>query len=772
MNERERHQVLEAEPQAAAKATPENVGHPLLNLQRSAGNAAVNRLIQTKLTVGNANDPHEREADRVAAEVVQRIRSGEAGGDDVQRSSTPNLQLKSADPLGGTPVAPDIESRIAGSSGRPMDGGTLSRMEGAFGADLSGVRVHTGPEAATLSESLQAKAFTTGNDVFFGKGTYDPGSSGGQELLAHELTHVVQQNGGTADRQIRRFVDVKTFKERTNEGMFVGKSTAQVEIIKRLTAYAALGVKNDKGKIVIPDKKLKQAMDLILSMKAAAEAWIGAHTLEDETGKTMVDPKKTNRAAGMAWFFMAADGELANLENRLNTEAKETSQDEVVADEKGRLALKEHYQGNLSGSLTKVGSLLDKVVANDGDSTELSIDLKIPVQPGVFVGGTLDVEASKDDGSIETGLEAAFQAGGSVGIGDVSGALGGYFKAKAKTGADVMKLISYGFYRKCKESSVIPAEVSSLIWGGGTSEFAKKKADKWSLGIEEELLGEGSENFVELGGLAKVGAELDVGVAEMEAEAKYTSGKRYDAESLKNRKGGAGEKNVGSDSFFTKNVANKVGRGAEKSTGRSTNNLDVSFGASVLGGAFSGEMATSLSWRDKGLPASERNKPGAVNTTLEDASISLTLGGSLPSDTIGAKMIDFAADLAKQGKKYTNQATTKAKAADGVPVSELLLAKSYAELCFETSAGVPFSDWVTEAAVGTGEEGGESLFESGGSIGLEVELSVEKTGTGWAGSVELKYVKTKSVELPEILEIELTRKSRIGKATYSNGAWS
>jgi hypothetical protein len=66
-------------------------------------------------------------------------------------------------------------------------------MEPALQQDLSGVRVHTDDAADQLSQEFSAKAFTTGQDVFFRKGEYDPGSSGGDKLLAHELTHVVQQ---------------------------------------------------------------------------------------------------------------------------------------------------------------------------------------------------------------------------------------------------------------------------------------------------------------------------------------------------------------------------------------------------------------------------------------------------------------------------------------------------------------------------------------------------------------------------------------------------
>jgi Domain of unknown function (DUF4157) len=67
-------------------------------------------------------------------------------------------------------------------------------MEPRFGADFSGVRVHTDAGADGLNRSLSAKAFTTGRDIYFRQGEYNPGSSSGRSLLAHELTHVVQQN--------------------------------------------------------------------------------------------------------------------------------------------------------------------------------------------------------------------------------------------------------------------------------------------------------------------------------------------------------------------------------------------------------------------------------------------------------------------------------------------------------------------------------------------------------------------------------------------------
>ncbi len=66
-------------------------------------------------------------------------------------------------------------------------------MEASFGADFGSVRVHTGPSVDALNRSMQARAFTVGADIFLADGEYQPGSTSGQRLLAHELTHTLQQ---------------------------------------------------------------------------------------------------------------------------------------------------------------------------------------------------------------------------------------------------------------------------------------------------------------------------------------------------------------------------------------------------------------------------------------------------------------------------------------------------------------------------------------------------------------------------------------------------
>ncbi|MGB6300846.1 MAG: DUF4157 domain-containing protein, partial [Rivularia sp. (in: cyanobacteria)] len=98
----------------------------------------------------------------------------------------------------GVAAGADVESSIAEArgGGQAMSDNVRQPMEEAIGADFSGVKIHTDSRSDNLNKSVQAKAFTTGQDIFFRQGEYSPESDGGKELLAHELTHVVQQSGG------------------------------------------------------------------------------------------------------------------------------------------------------------------------------------------------------------------------------------------------------------------------------------------------------------------------------------------------------------------------------------------------------------------------------------------------------------------------------------------------------------------------------------------------------------------------------------------------
>ncbi len=92
-----------------------------------------------------------------------------------------------------------VHDVVGSGGGSPLDSSTRSTMESAFGASFGDVRVHTDDQASRSAEAVGANAYTVGSDMVFKSGQYDPGSSGGQKTIAHELSHVVQQSKGPVD---------------------------------------------------------------------------------------------------------------------------------------------------------------------------------------------------------------------------------------------------------------------------------------------------------------------------------------------------------------------------------------------------------------------------------------------------------------------------------------------------------------------------------------------------------------------------------------------
>jgi len=177
----------------------------LLSLQPVLGNRLLGHFIQAKLSVGPARNRYEQEADRIAEKVTNRAgsqSSAHAKLNPKTHSITPLSQQTSppsmpshANEDEGFKVVQETESKLKSSKGRgkPLSDSTRNFMESQLGSDLSQVRVHNGYEAGQLNRELSAEAFTHGNDIYMAKGRYQPESNAGQQLLAHELTHVIQQ---------------------------------------------------------------------------------------------------------------------------------------------------------------------------------------------------------------------------------------------------------------------------------------------------------------------------------------------------------------------------------------------------------------------------------------------------------------------------------------------------------------------------------------------------------------------------------------------------
>lgn len=154
-------------------------------------------VVQTKLKVSNAGDKYEQEADRVAEQVMK------SGSGLIQRKSCSDCKeddeadkiMPKSDASPGF-VNDGFSSQLTQSNGmgRKLPDPILTSMENSFNTDFSKVRVHDSEQAAYLNNQIRSQAFTYGNDIYFNGGYFQPESKSGQKLIAHELTHVIQQN--------------------------------------------------------------------------------------------------------------------------------------------------------------------------------------------------------------------------------------------------------------------------------------------------------------------------------------------------------------------------------------------------------------------------------------------------------------------------------------------------------------------------------------------------------------------------------------------------
>ena len=232
----------------------ENGGsHPLAHLQRTIGNRGVGRMIQAKMHVSQPGDQLEKEADQTADRVMRMPEPQSEDQEELRRQpaeekeDNEKLQKKAEPPElddelqratalaeeekklqaqsdGGqaSTVSPQAQARLnhLRGNGRPLPESVRTSFEPRFGYDFSHVRVHTDGHAANLAKSLKARAFTVGHDIAFGSGEYAPESATGQKLLAHELTHVIQQNGETATLRNKGIDIQKTSQPVIQRGFF------------------------------------------------------------------------------------------------------------------------------------------------------------------------------------------------------------------------------------------------------------------------------------------------------------------------------------------------------------------------------------------------------------------------------------------------------------------------------------------------------------------------------------------------------------------------
>jgi hypothetical protein len=247
------------------------------------------RALQPKLTVGAADDPFEREAEHTADTVMAAESAPKAAEDRIARTGIAaslmrvvmralgktdpptrkdddekkKLVQKESAGAGPSLVPAGIESSIetmsAGGGGAPLPSSLRAQFEPRFGYDFGSVRMHTGNEAAGAATALGARAFTIGDHVFFGAGEYRPASASAQHLIAHELTHTIQQKPAAArasrlvapkaaaPRRVQRVLEGVKEKIRNKVREFIVRDFPPWDLITLIIGYDPIQEKSVKG---------------------------------------------------------------------------------------------------------------------------------------------------------------------------------------------------------------------------------------------------------------------------------------------------------------------------------------------------------------------------------------------------------------------------------------------------------------------------------------------------------------------------------------------
>ena len=185
--------------------------------------------IQPKLKIGSPNDRYEQEADRMADLVVNQISKGQLNA--IKKPKKPIIQQKRATLHQEMAAPPSIAQKLKQKKGQgnPLPTIIRAKMEQGFGTNFNQVRIHTGSDAIQMNQQLGARAFTYGSNVYFNREEYQPSLKEGQRLLAHELSHTIQQS--SLDNRIQRsgIRDTAAGKSATTASLMDAGSLQEIE---------------------------------------------------------------------------------------------------------------------------------------------------------------------------------------------------------------------------------------------------------------------------------------------------------------------------------------------------------------------------------------------------------------------------------------------------------------------------------------------------------------------------------------------------------------
>ncbi len=522
-------------------------------IQTKLGSGAIRRQedeeeIQTKLESGAIRRQEDEE------EIQTKLESGAIR----RQEDEEEIQTKSSSgsSLAGFQVNDSFESKLKSTRGQgePLPNRFRSDMESRFGMGFDGVRVHHSSHDGELSRSISAQAFTLGHDIYMGSGKYDPYSTSGKRLLAHELTHVVQQSGGIGRkikpsagyrvssfrtpsiRRVQRVMSLGKFKEDSSIRMARrGKNLRAID--EKVAAFDEIKPKL-KPDLKANNPLVAQGMQILLAVDDLCRMWLADHATDSS--------RSSKRKPAITELQRQAKSELLYMKNHYKVATVPT-----LATSGKHIAIKDRFEAtSASSGLEKLAPIIDKIApaikkappSTNYEEISGSMDITVDIPLGA-TGGTLGFHISA---SAERNLQGLVKVGGLLGItgGYQAGVAGlkaeldGYIEAQAKTSNEVMRLISFTLYRRARESKIVPSGMADLIWGGARGSVGYRRAERWAGKVEKDIFtGATPDIYGESGIKGGLSGSVgdDFGLAGVGVTGQAGTGRRYDVESLTSR---------------------------------------------------------------------------------------------------------------------------------------------------------------------------------------------------------------------------------------------
>ncbi len=558
----------------------------------------------------------------------------------------------------------------------------------------------------------------------------------------------------TSPPRVQRLATKEEFRKQTNAGFLAGRGKTLKEIESLLDEYHAL---REKGLHLKPGGTQDRAINILYQIREDVNLWMDSH--EGDTSRSR------KRTPGMTALFIEAGKELAEL-IKIRDAAREYMGEDQKPVERTENKFKTQMEGDVSSILSKIGPIIGAAAPSSGDSAELEVEVKVPIEPsGVGYLGLrfkASVERLKKQ-ALKVGFEVAFTGGANIpNIVEIGGELGMYIEAQGSTPEKAMELVSYGMYRRIRESRVIPNEVANFIWGGSASGVGWKRAEKWAAKVEKENFKDKSLNlggtgdsdeedaYVETGGLAGAKAKGGVGgVADLEGSIGYKSGKKYDYESVKARKSAG----LGKASPLPKM------RGLTEVLGESTHHLELAF--SATGGPFAGGIKVSLDWASQGK---------GQRATLQSLTVALDASATLPMNELVAKGVGgyippLASNLAMAIRKAV-QAAANEKSTVSQDVGTLISAGENGASSILQIAQVPQTDWVPKFESGAPPE----AFSAPVSLKLTLTGGYDFSKNEFKFEAKLEYIKGIEVNAG-VFAMKVKQGQKLVRVFYDGGKW-